>query len=120
MAPIVDNPGTYNFSIYAGATFARTLTLGTAIDLSAYDGRMMLRESYTAGSAVLSLGTASGITLGTAGTIEIDITDAQTTALGSAAGNATTQYVYDLELDDGTDVTRLLQGVATIFPEATR
>lgn len=126
--PITDTPGAWSPPIFAGATFTRTLavTSGTAVvDLSGYDARMYLRQDYTSGTAVLSLGTASGITLGgTAGTIGLTITAVQTAALGSALGCYTTgqpaQVVYDLEMQTGSDVTQLLRGVLTVYPEATR
>lgn len=127
--PITDSPGSWSPPVYAGATFTRTLTVtsGTAVvDLTGYDARLQARTAYTAGSAVLTLGTASGLTMGgTAGTIGITIAATATAALGSAldvytTGNAA-QLVYDLELQSGGgDVTQLLRGVMTVWPEATR
>jgi hypothetical protein len=127
--PITDTPGAWSPSIYAGATWTRTLavTSGTAvIDLTGYDARLKARTSYTAGSAAISLGTADGITLGgTAGTIGLTLAGTTTAALGSALDLYTTgqaaQLVYDLELESaGGDVTQLLRGVLTVWPEATR
>ena len=124
--PIADTPGAYNPTIYAGATWDVTLgpiTQGTAVvDLTGYDARLMARESYPGTAVALSMGTASGITLGgTAGTVRLVQTATQTAALGSAAGYETAQYVYDLELQSaGGEVTRLLQGLLTVSPEATR
>lgn len=126
--PITDTPGSWSPSIYAGATFTRTLavTSGTAVvDLTGYDARLMARTDYTAGSAVITMGTATGITLGgTAGTIGLTLAGTATAALGSALSLYTTggaaQLVYDLELESGGDVTQLLRGVLTVYPEATR
>ena len=126
MAPISDTPGTWNPSIYAGQDWERILTVaigGTAVNLTGYTARMMARSDYTASTATLSLTTGgSGITLGgTAGTITLGQTAAQTASLGSALANAQTQLVYDLELvSSGTVVTRLVQGVITVYPEVTR
>lgn len=121
--PLTDAPGAWNWTLYAGATLDRTLTVtsGTAtVNLTGYEARLMARESYTAGSAVLTLGTADITLGGTAGTIRIQQTASATAALGSALGYETANLVYDLELVSGADVTRLLQGVLTISPEATR
>lgn len=127
--PISDSPGSWSPNVYAGATFTRSLavTAGTvAVDLTGYDARLMARESYTAGSAVLTLGTADASIVmgGTAGTIALTVSAATTAALGSALGcydtGASVQLVYDLELEESAIVTRLLQGVLTVYPEATR
>jgi len=124
--PLTDDPGSWSPTIYAGATFDRTLTvtIGSAVvNLTGYDVRMMARVS-TASTATpaMSLGTANGMTLGgTAGTIRILQAATATAALGSAFANEVTPLVYDLELQDGSGVvTRLLQGVVTIMPEVTR
>jgi hypothetical protein len=121
--PIVDTPGVWNVNIYAGATFDRTISLGTAYDLTGYDARLMARESYPGTAVMISMGTADGsiVVGGTAGTVRLIQTATQTAALGSAAGYVTANYVYDLELESGGgEVTRLLQGVISIQPEATR
>ena len=126
MAPISDTPGTWNPSIYAGQDWAPTLTVavgGTPVNLTGYTARMMAKPDYTASTATLSLTTGgSGITLGgTAGTIALSQTSTQTAALGAALSYAQTQLLYDLELvSSGTVVTRLLQGVITVYPEVTR
>jgi hypothetical protein len=121
--PLFD-PGTWNLTIYAGATYSKRATqAGTAvIDFTGYDARAAIRESYPAGSAILTLGTAAGSAVITCGTgyVQLDIDATTTAALGSAAGYETAQYVWDLELVDGADVTRFAQGVVTVLPEATR
>ena len=119
------NPGNWNITIYAGATFSERATpSGTPWDLTGYDARAMIRQNYTAGSALLTLGTAAGSAVislgGTAGWVQVDIDAATTAALGSAAGNEPAQYVWDLELVNGADVTRFCYGLVTISPEATR
>jgi hypothetical protein len=78
--------------------------------------------AYIATNGSLTLGASptatltAGITLGgVAGTIVINITAAQTTAL--TAGN----YVYDLELTSGGGVvTRILEGSFVVTPEVTQ
>jgi len=125
--PLADTPGTWNPTIWAGATWDVTLgpiTNGTAVvDLTGYDARLMARESYPGTVVALSMGTADGSIVlgGTAGTIRLVQTATQTAALGSATGQVQTQYVYDLELQSGGgEVTRLLQGIITVAPESTR
>lgn len=90
---------------------------GKPIDLTGYTARMQVREKITSTSAVLDLTTANGgVTLGgTAGTIRVLATAAQTAALTIASG------FYDLEIIDVTAaVRRLLEGAVTISKEVTR
>ena len=122
--PLAD-PGIWNLTIPAGATFTQRATpSGTPWDLSGYDARATIRETYTSTGTVLSLGTAAGSAVislgGTAGWVQVDITAATTAAIGAAAGNETAQYVWDLELVNGADVTRFCQGIVTVTPESTR
>jgi hypothetical protein len=75
---------------------------------------MQIRASYTSASALISLTQASGLTLGgAAGTIDINITSNQTTAL--AAGT----YVYDLEMTYGATVKTILEGTFVVTPQVT-
>lgn len=127
--PLANSPGAWSLDLYAGMTFTtRATPSGTPWDLTGYDARAQFRESYTAGSAVLTLGTAAGsavITLGgTAGYVQVDITAATTAALGSALGVYSTgqaaSLVWDLELVNGADVTQFARGLVQVYPEATR
>jgi hypothetical protein len=112
------NPGNYNITAYQGATYKLSLSWTIAdapVDLTNYTAAMQVRENAAATAVILDLASGSGITLGgTAGTIEVNV-DAETMELTSA-GN----YVYDLELDSGAEVTRLIQGGFQIQPEVTR
>jgi hypothetical protein len=112
------NPAIYNIKAYQGATFDLNLTWaigGTAVDLTNYTAAMQVRENPRSSATVLSLASGSGITLGgTAGTIAINVT---ASTMGSATpGN----YVYDLELNSGGQVTRLIQGGFAISAEVTK
>jgi hypothetical protein len=112
------NPATYNITAYQGATYNLNLTWaigGTAVNLTNYTAAMQVRESIRSSSTILNLTSGSGITLGgTAGTIVVNVS---ADTMGSAtAGN----YVYDLELDSGSEVTRLIQGTFAIQAEVTR
>jgi hypothetical protein len=112
------NPALYNITAYQGATYDLNLTWaigGTAVNLTNYTAAMQVRENPSATNTVLSLTSGTGITLGgTAGTIAINVS---ANTMGSAiAGN----YVYDLELNSGGEVTRLLQGAFAIQAEVTK
>lgn len=110
----------YDIVINQGASFRVQPVLrdaaGTLIDLSGADARMQIRRSVAyGGSSLASLTVGSGITLGgAAGTITIDLTPAQTSALPPGA------HVYDLELvDSAGSVFRILEGAATVRREVT-
>jgi hypothetical protein len=111
----------YNINIEQGATFTRTITwkdsAGAAINLTGYTARMQIRERVESSTALVSLTSSSGITLGgAAGTVVITITATQTDALPNMK-----KGVYDLELvSAGGIVTRLLQGEVVVSPQVTR
>jgi hypothetical protein len=112
------NPATYNITAYQGATYDLNLTWaigGTAVNLTGYTAAMQVRINPADSATILSLTNGSGITLGgTAGTIAVAVS---ANTMGSATpGN----YVYDLELNSGGQVTRLLQGSFAIQAEVTR
>lgn len=112
--------GTYNFTIYQGATFNRVLTWkdsnNTAVNLTGYTARMMIRDCLESDAPFITLTTENGgITLGgAAGTITLSISATATAAITQSQG------VYDLELVTGSTVTRLLEGAVTISKEVTR
>lgn len=112
------NPGTYNITCPQGATFDRTLTItnGTAaMNLTGYTAAMQVREAAGAATALISLSNGSGLTLGgTAGTIGITI------AATATAGVASGSYSYDLELNSGGTIIRLLEGSFNVTGNVTR
>lgn len=112
------NPGTYNIVCPQGATFDRTFTVNvgaTPLDLTGYTAAMQVRESADSATALLSLTNGTGITLGgTAGTISVVV--ASTASAAIAAGS----YSYDLELNSGSTVTRLLAGAFNVTGNVTR
>ena len=112
--------GTYNIIADQGATFGRTITWndadGDPINLSAYTARMQVRPIASSSTVALELTTENGrITLGGAlGTITLTV---PASAMDDVeAGN----YAYDLEMVNGSDVTRLLMGSFTVRAEVTR
>lgn len=103
-----------------GATFTRTFTVtidGIAWDFEGYTARMQVRESFDSPAAVLTLTTENGgIEFGeTTGTFTVTV-DAETSEELPAAA-----YVYDLEVEIGGTVTRLLPTAPfTVTPGVTR
>lgn len=111
--------GTLNLTLAQGSTWSVTLTYkdanGAAINLTGYSAAMQVRASHDASSAVLSLTSGAGLTLGgAAGTITISVAAATTATIEAGT------YVYDLELTTGSTVTRLVEGSLTVTPEVTR
>jgi len=111
----------YDLEIKQGATLSLTATWkdssGAAVNLTGYTARLQVRATYDSSSTILSLTSAAGITLGgAAGTIAITASATTTAAL-----TAPFSGVYDLELvSGGGEVTRLLEGTATVSPEVSR
>lgn len=112
--------GIYNDTIDQGATYTLVVVYkddnGTPINLNGFSAYMQLRENYDSTVADLTLTTANGgISInGALGEITITATATQTAALISDF------YLYDLELVNGSSVTRLLQGQLTVNSEVTR
>lgn len=109
---------TYSLLIERGATFSQHLVWRDSeddlIDLTGYTARMQIRPK-PAGAVILELTDVNGriVLGGTAGTIDLSITAADTSTLPSGT------YVYDLELVNGTTVYRLMQGTLTVSPDIT-
>ena len=112
--------GIYNDTLDQGATYTVVVVYkdanDTPIDITGFSAFMQLRENFDSTVADLTLTTANGgISInGPLGEITITATAAQTTTLTSD------YYLYDLELVNGSAVTRLLQGQITVNSEVTR
>lgn len=112
-------PGKIDLDIYQGATFRKRLVwkLGsTIVDLTGYTAKLQIRQAIESASTLVELTTENGgigIT-GAEGRIDLLIEAADTAALSFATA------VYDLELINGTEVTRLCQGKVTLHKEVTR
>jgi hypothetical protein len=104
-----------------GSDWSATLTImqnGTPLDLTGYSAHMQIR-SQPGGTVYADLSNASGgITLGgTAGTVYLRLTNAQTAALPAAPGAAP---VYDLKLTDPNGlVSFVLDGSITVRAQVT-
>jgi hypothetical protein len=112
-------PGRLNFTCPQGSTFRRTITYkidDAPVNLSGYEGRLQVRESHDSADYIVSLINGNGITMGgSAGTIDILITDSVT------SGFITGDHVYDLEIESSGGITdRIIEGRFNVTPEVTR
>lgn len=113
--------GYHHFVIEQGATFGQVLTLkdssGTVVNLTGYSAAEMdLRENPEASAIVATLTTGnSRVALGgSAGTVTLSITAADTANLAVGDGH------YDLEITTGSNVYRILEGTYSIRRNLSR
>lgn len=121
-------PERYDLTINAGETLKRWFALrypdGTIVDLTAAGyttARLTVRDMFE-GDEILTLNTDNG------GISVVQEADANGTAWSGylyASADATAALadfgdgVFTLEISDGLDVIRVLEGVATLSPEAS-
>ena len=84
------------------------------VNLSGYGANMVIRECAKDSATLLTLTEASGIALGSDGTIEIEITAAQ------AANLTVGDNVYEIELTNGPTVIAFATGTAKVYQEIAR
>lgn len=109
----------YNIYCDQGSTLSLTLTYKDSteapVNLTGYTARMQVRTSYNATDTLLNLTNGSGLTLGgSAGTIAVSVSATTTATLPT--GN----FVYDLEIVQGSTVTKLIRGAFRVRPEVTK
>jgi hypothetical protein len=112
-------PGQVNFLCPQGSTFRKTITYkieDVPVNLTGYSSRLQVREAHYSTTAIVSLTSASGITLGgSTGTIDILISDEVTKEFPAGT------WVYDLEVESSGGITdRLIEGNFVVTPEVTR
>lgn len=122
--------GKYNLLIEQGATYQVELQYkdsnGVPVDLTGYSGKLQIRPSIGSPTAYLCLSSslnadgtglnfagAYGINPPTSGTIGVYISAITSSMLTFNTG------VYDLEIQSGSFVTRLLQGNVQLSKEVT-
>jgi hypothetical protein len=122
--------GRYNLLIEQGATYTLELQYkdsnGAIVDLTGYSGRLQIRPSIGSPTAYLCLSSSlnpdgtglnfsgsNGTTPPTSGSIGVYISATTSSMLTFDTG------VYDLEIQSGTFVTRLLQGNVQLSKEVT-
>ena len=105
-----------NLAIDQGTTFSVIFTVnddtGTARNLTTFTARSQMRRSYYS-------------TANTAFTVSIDNPSDGEITLNLSANTSTSlrpgRYVYDVELVSNTStVERIVEGIVTIYPEATK
>ena len=125
--------GKYNFTIEQGTTVKLELAYkdssGSAIDLTGYSGRMQIRPDYAdntktsyiylssslaADGTGLNFSGSNGLNPPASGTIGLYISAASSSALNFDSA------LYDIEIESGSLVTRLLQGTIKLSREVTR
>jgi hypothetical protein len=112
MATLTTYPGTLNLpAIVVGDSYSYTLTWsvnGSSVNLTGYSAVLNLVNSKN-GVQLLQLTSSSGLTLGgSAGTITIALTSAQSAELTPAPANSS--YSLQLTSSGGSTVTTLVAG----------
>jgi len=104
-----------NLVIDQGSTYSTDLSLkdenGDALNLSGYVANSQIRKWYTSSNAAASFDASIN---SDSGSITLSLTANQTSNL--VAG----RYVYDVEITDGTVVSRIVEGIVTVTPQVTR
>ena len=112
----------HNLDIIQGSTFSAQLFAkdanGTAIDLTSYSVRGVIKFNYGTGVSLASLNASINTTdpyTAASGVIDVSITAANTASLPITIG------VYDIEMYNSseTEVKKLLDGRVKIYPEVT-
>lgn len=110
----------YNIVADQASTYQLAITwldpTGQPVNLDGYTAKMQVRLGYPEPSAVVTISSDNGeITLGgSAGTINLEISAEKMAPLAARV------YVYDLRLDNGAVVTRLIEGTFTVQATVTR
>jgi hypothetical protein len=112
-------PGVHNMKARQGSTFTETLVVkidGSALNLTGYTARMMVRTHPSSETIVLTLTTENGriAITGATGTITLTISASDMDAITARS------YRYDLEIVTGTTVIPLLEGAFIVSPQVTR
>jgi hypothetical protein len=106
-----------NLSIDQGTTYSVTIAVtdntNTARDLTGYTARSQLRKSYyTTANTSFTVNIDNPLE----GEIDLSLTATQTSGLKAG------RYVYDVELvaNATSAVERIVEGIITVYPEATK
>jgi hypothetical protein len=108
--------------IYQGADFRRVLSItdeeGDAVDLTGYAFRGQARVKYDSASAAFEFDFTLRDQDANTGEVEwaLSDTDSESVTLREVA-----KYYYDVEMVDSDGiVTKILRGMATMYPQVTR
>ena len=106
-------PGRKALSIYRGTTFRLRVQWSSVSDWTGWEPRVQIRERVASPEAVLELTLGSGITID-GDALVLAISAADTAALGFDSG------YWSLEVSQGDDTYRLLEGPVRVDQEVTR
>lgn len=102
-------------TIEQGATFQTTVNVEDAynnpVNLSGYTASSMMRKSYYSTTSYTITTQITGLANGE---ITLSMTSANTSILSPG------RYVYDLIINSGGTITRVVEGIATVLPSVTR
>jgi hypothetical protein len=104
-----------NIVIDQGTTFSTDLNLtdenGDPIQLNGYVANSQMRKWYTSVNATVTFATTINVT---SGVITLSLSSNQTSNIVSG------RYVYDVELNNGSEISRVVEGIVTVTPQVTR
>lgn len=104
-----------NIIIDQGTTFNTDLTLtdeyGDQLDLTGYTANSQMRKWYTSSNAAATF--TATVNVQTA-IVTLSLTSNQTSNIVSG------RYVYDVEINNGTITSRIVEGIVTVTPQVTR
>lgn len=104
-----------NLSIDQGSSFSSVVTVegpdGLVFNLTGYTARGQIRKTYTSATYTAF---ATAIPTPTDGKINISLTATQTAALKAG------RYMYDIEIVQGTNVIRVIEGQVEVNPRITK
>lgn len=106
-----------NLVIDQGTTYSTTLNLtdenGDILNLAGFYANSQIRKWYTSLSAAATFTTSINVN---SGTVTLSLTSDQTSNI--TAG----RYVYDVELTEQSTnaISRIVEGIVTITPQATK
>jgi hypothetical protein len=104
-----------NLVIDQGSTFSTDLTLidenGDPLILSGYTANSQIRRWYTSSNVSASFSTFINVE---SGVISLTLTANQTSNLVFG------RYVYDVEITNDSQVSRIIEGIVSVTPQVTR
>lgn len=104
-----------NLVIDQGSTFSADLNLtdeyGAPLNLTGYVANSQMRKWYTSSNATATFTTSINAN---GGVLTLSLTSNQTSNITSG------RYVYDVELNDGASISRIVEGIITVTPQVTR
>lgn len=102
-----------NLTIDQGSTYSITVDLttanGSSMDLAGYSGRAQMRKSATSSSYK-----DFTVAVANTGSVTLSMTADYTANINAG------RWLYDVEVVNGSTVTRVLEGIVTVTPEITR